>query len=210
MSFDARRNFAISSIAVAPTPAGSGLVLSLLAGGGALMPEPPFNATCWPPGVNPTAANAEIVRVASIEGDTVTLSKRGEEDTAALQIAEGWWFAQTITAGDIGQLQAAIEGKTSGGYIPEEISGPTSLEYGKAYFANTAGGPFTCQAPVAAGNAGRTFVLSAITPESANAITLKAVDGETISNEPEVLVAAVGEYDQSITVISDGTNLRII
>lgn len=112
MTFDARRNFALSAIAVAPTPAASGLTLELVVGGGALMPAPPFNATCCPRGAMPSALNAEIVRVETITGDSVKLSARGQDGTPARQIEEGWTFAQTITAGDFEQLQAAIEALT--------------------------------------------------------------------------------------------------
>ena len=109
MSIDARRNFALSAVAVAPSPPGSGLALVLNAGGGEIMPEPPFNATVWPPGVMPTASNAEIVRVESISQDSVALSAREEEETSAKQIEPGWQFADMLTAKTIEDLKILIE-----------------------------------------------------------------------------------------------------
>ncbi len=114
MSIDARRNFALSSVAVAPTPAGSGLALDLDIGGGSLMPTPPFNAVCWPEGVMPSVSNAEIVRVESITGDSVLLSERAaEEPRIAQQIAAGWQFADMLTAKTIEDLKAMIETETT-------------------------------------------------------------------------------------------------
>jgi hypothetical protein len=124
VSIDARKNFALSSIAVAPSPPGSGLILELIIGGGALMPAAPFSATCWPAGVPPLASNAEIVRVEAIEGDTVTLSARGQDGTSAQPIGPGWQFAQMITASDLEQLQAAIESETGRAEAVEALKAP--------------------------------------------------------------------------------------
>jgi hypothetical protein len=93
---DAHKNFAISTVATAPVPAASGTSLVVAAGEGALFPTAPFNCTVWPPGVNPTAANAEIVRVTNKVVDTFTIV-RAQEDTTAKNIAVGWQIANTIT-----------------------------------------------------------------------------------------------------------------
>lgn len=114
MTIDARKNFALGTIAVAPSPAASGLALILAAGQGLLMPTSAFNATVWPPGVMPTKANAEIVRVESISGDIVTISARGQEETQAKPIEAGWQFGDMLTAKTVDDLKAAIEGATSG------------------------------------------------------------------------------------------------
>jgi hypothetical protein len=107
LPIDARANFASSFIQVGPTPAGSGTTLTLIAGGAALMPAAPFNATCWPPGVAPTAENAEIVRVSNVTGSVVTLA-RAQEGTSAREIEAGWQFANMLTAGTITGLAEAI------------------------------------------------------------------------------------------------------
>lgn len=76
--FDSHSNFAVSSIAVAPSPALSGLSLQVAAGQGALFPAAPFNCVAYPPLVQPTAANAEIVRVTGKAGDTFTIVRAQE------------------------------------------------------------------------------------------------------------------------------------
>src|ERR1700694_1488155 len=125
---DARKNFALATVAVAPSPAATGLALALGAGQGALMPTPPFNATCWPAGVVPLVGNAEIVRVESITGDRVALSGRGQEGTSAQMIEAGWQFANMLTAKTISDLQALAE---AGGFVhvQAEASGVWTFEH---------------------------------------------------------------------------------
>ncbi len=93
---DAHKNFAISTVAVAPVPADTGTELTVAAGEGALFPTAPFNCTVWPAGVTPLASNAEIVRVTNVTGDVFTIT-RAQEDTTAKAIAVGWQIANTIT-----------------------------------------------------------------------------------------------------------------
>jgi hypothetical protein len=94
---DAHKNFAHSTIATAPTPATSGTTLVVQAGEGALFPTPPFNATVWPIGAQPTKENSEIVRVTAINTDTFTVI-RNQEDSGFEPIAVGDQIAATITA----------------------------------------------------------------------------------------------------------------
>jgi hypothetical protein len=94
---DAHKNFAFSTVASAPAPAGSGLSLDVAAGDGTKFPTPPFNATVWPVGAQPTTSNAEIVRVTLIVGDTLTIA-RTQESTAARTILVGDQIAANITA----------------------------------------------------------------------------------------------------------------
>lgn len=95
---DAHKNFAYSTVATAPSPATSGLSLVVASGDGAKMPSPaPFNATIWPTGVQPTSANAEIVTVSGVSGDTLTIV-RAQEGSAARTVIVGDQIAATITA----------------------------------------------------------------------------------------------------------------
>lgn len=94
---DAHKNFAASTVATAPSPATTGTSLVVAAGQGALFPAVPFNATVWPAGTQPTAANAEIVRVTNISTDTFTIT-RTQESTSARTILVGDQVAATITA----------------------------------------------------------------------------------------------------------------
>lgn len=94
---DAHKNFAISAVATAPSPATSGTSLVVTAGHGTRFPTPPFNATVWPTGATPNPTNAEIVRVTAISTDTLTIT-RAQESTTARSIVVGDQIAATITA----------------------------------------------------------------------------------------------------------------
>lgn len=96
MAFDAHKNFAISTVATAPSPATSGTSLVVAAGQGSRFPTVPFNATVWPAGTLPTPANAEIVRVTAISTDTLTIT-RAQESSSARTIVIGDQIAATIT-----------------------------------------------------------------------------------------------------------------
>jgi hypothetical protein len=63
MPFDAHKNFAYSTVALAPSPATSGTILCVATGEGALFPTLPVDASIWPAGTQPTAVNAEVVRL---------------------------------------------------------------------------------------------------------------------------------------------------
>jgi len=94
---DSHKNFAVSTVATAPSPAASGASLTVQTGDGARYPTPPFNVTIWPTGVNPTAANAEIARCTGVAGDVLTLT-RAQEGSAARSVVVGDQVAATITA----------------------------------------------------------------------------------------------------------------
>lgn len=106
MTFDAHANFAYGTVLTAPSPPTSGTSLTLQSGQGALMPTPPFNATCWPAGAQPLSSNAEIVRVTAISTDTLTV-EREQEGTTAQSIAAGFQFAAGITVKTITDVQSA-------------------------------------------------------------------------------------------------------
>lgn len=106
MSLDARKNFALSTVATAPSPATSGTSLSVASGGGAFFPAAPFNAVVWPTGANPTNANAEIVRVTSKgTGDNWTIT-RTQESTSARSIVAGDQIMQAITNKTLSDIEA--------------------------------------------------------------------------------------------------------
>lgn len=117
---DAHKNFAYSTVATPPSPAGTGTSLVVQAGDGGLFPVPPFNATVWPFGDQAFAFNAEIVRVTAISGDSLTIM-RAQEGTSARLIGVNDQIAATITAktltdaeqGGIGSPQITV--LTAGG-----------------------------------------------------------------------------------------------
>jgi len=109
MAFDGHKNFSVSLVAVAPSPATSGTSLTVTSGEGALFPAAPFNVTLAPPSGLPTAANAEIVRVTARTGDVFTLA-RAQEGSTARAIQVGDLIAATVTAKTVTDLetQAAL------------------------------------------------------------------------------------------------------
>lgn len=125
---DGHKNFAYSLVATAPSPATTGLSLVVTAGQGSLFPAVPFNATVWPSGVQPTSANAEIVRVTNVSTDTFTLSNtpsRNQEGSTNQSIAVGWQIAATITAKTLTDIEGNFV-NTWSPYIP--TSGGTGLQ----------------------------------------------------------------------------------
>lgn len=107
---DALANFANSTVATAPSPATSGTSLVVASGAGALFPVAPFWATIWPTGVQPTAANAEIVRVTAVSTDTFTIT-RAQDGSTARSVVVTDQIAQTVTAGMFAQY--APQGNTN-------------------------------------------------------------------------------------------------
>jgi hypothetical protein len=111
MTFDAHTNFAYSTVATAPSPAGSGTSLTVAAGAGILFPSPPpFNAVVWPAGASPQKANAEIVRVTGLPStDTLTIV-REQEGTSARTIEVGDQIRAWITNRTLTELEEAADG----------------------------------------------------------------------------------------------------
>jgi len=95
--FDVKKNFAYSLVATAPSPASSGTSLVVTGGTGTLFPTVPFNAVIWPIGTQPTAANAEVVRVTNRSTDTLTIT-RAQESSVARTVIVGDQIAVNITA----------------------------------------------------------------------------------------------------------------
>lgn len=107
MTLDAHKNFAISTVATAPSPATSGTSLVVAAGEGALFPTAPFNAVIWPAGAQPRANNAEVVRVTVKSTDTFTIT-RSQEGTSARTVVLGDQIAATITAKTLTDVEVII------------------------------------------------------------------------------------------------------
>lgn len=117
MALDDYKNFAYSTIATAPSPATTGTSLVVSSGDGAKFPTPPFNATIWPTGTQPTltgvaATTAEIVRVTNISTDTLTIIRAngvtGEPNNTSTNrsIVVGDQIAATVTAKLFTDLEA--------------------------------------------------------------------------------------------------------
>ena len=123
MAFDAHKNFAFSTVLTAPAPALSGTSLVLQAGDGAKFPAAPFNVVIWPTGVQPTAANAEIVRVTAKNVDTLTIT-RAQEGTAAVSIIIGYQVANACTSKVITDIESVV---TRGAVPPIDPPAATAI-----------------------------------------------------------------------------------
>jgi len=113
---DAHKNFAASLVATAPSPATSGTSLVVTGGDGTKFPTPPFNAVIWPVGVQPTTANAEVVRVTGISTDTFTIV-RAQESSAARTVIIGDQISANITVKTLTDAENPMTGVT-GGVLP--------------------------------------------------------------------------------------------
>lgn len=105
---DARKNFAITTVATAPSPATSGTSLVVAAGAGAKFPAAPFNAVIWPTGANPTDANAEVVRVTAKSTDTFTIV-RAQESSSARTVIVGDQIMQAATDKTFLDIETALK-----------------------------------------------------------------------------------------------------
>jgi hypothetical protein len=107
VAFDAHKNFVLTTVATAPSPATSGTSLVVSTGHGADFPTPPFNAVVWPNSGLPSSSNAEIVRVTGISTDTLTIA-RSQESSSARTIVVGDQIALTITAKYLSDLENGV------------------------------------------------------------------------------------------------------
>ena len=105
----AKKNFTITTVATAPSPATSGTSLVVAAGTGSLfaLNEP---AIIFPVNDQPLVANAEIVMVTNVSTDTLTIT-RTQEGTSARTIVAGDIIIQGITAKDWNDLITLVSGK---------------------------------------------------------------------------------------------------
>lgn len=129
---DLHANFAYSTVATAPSPATSGTSLTVASGDGSKFPTVPFNATVWPASSQPTAANAEIVRVTARSTDTLTIA-RTQEGTSARTIVVGDQIAATITAKTLSDIESNLYLRLTYGVptgaVAETISRFDNLSY---------------------------------------------------------------------------------
>jgi hypothetical protein len=124
MAFDPHGNLAYGTIQTAPSPATSGLSLTLTAGHGARFPDPGaqgYNCTVWASGAIPIPSNSEIIRVTAKAGDVLTIL-RAQEGSSARSILAGDSIANTITAKVLTDIEAAV-GSPTGPTGPTGVPG---------------------------------------------------------------------------------------
>lgn len=131
---DAHKNFAYSTIAVAPSPASSGTSLQVQGGDGARFATPPFNAIVCPAGLQPLPSNAEIVRVTGIATDTFTIV-RTQEGTSARTIVVGDQIYAGPTAKSFTDIEAReVRGRINANGTVGQGSGFTVTKLGTGYY----------------------------------------------------------------------------
>jgi hypothetical protein len=136
--FDGKKNFAVSAVATAPSPASSGTSLVVTGGTGTLFPSVPFNAVVWPASLQPTSSNAEVVRVTAISTDTFTIT-RAQESSSARSIIVGDQISNNVTIKTITDLESSIRtllyvNQTTHGFSAGDVvrSSGSSDAYAKA------------------------------------------------------------------------------
>lgn len=194
-TFDAHKNFAVSSVATAPAPATTGLSLTVTAGTGALFPAAPFNCTVFPAGSSPTSSNAEIIRVTVVAGDVLTIV-RAQEGSSARSIIAGDTIANTVTVKDFTDIETAINAVGGGAAIS---AGAFSQSTGTVQFSNSNGVSFGLNAggimtaSVAAGGGGLTNInISAgTTSNNLSAFTFNNGSGVSFGLNGSAITASV-------------------
>lgn len=141
-------NLAVSTVASAPSPAGSGTSLTVDTGHGTRFPQPStdgsFPATIWPSDANPDPSNAEIVLVTARSGDVLTIT-RTQEGSAARSVLVGDRVMLAITAGLWGNASGAAatslgRGSAATGDNSTAIgTGGSALGYATAVGASASG-----------------------------------------------------------------------
>lgn len=136
MSLDARKNFAVSTVATAPVTPTAGTSLVLAAGDGAKFPAAPFNAVIWPTGANPTSTNAEIVRVTVKSTDTLTIT-RAQESSSARTVVVGDQIMQAVTSKSLTDIEEYVTGVASPTLLTPTVASFTNAQHNHS---NAAGG----------------------------------------------------------------------
>jgi len=101
-------NFADAVIAVAPSPATSGLSLTVATGYGARFSAASFNVAIGPGNVRPSLETHELATVSTRTGDVFTLLARGVEGTTPRAIQAGDTISRIVTAAMWNDLAAGL------------------------------------------------------------------------------------------------------
>ena len=217
--FDPVSNFGYGTVSVPPSPALSGLTLTLQAGEGALFPDAAvdgdFNVTAYPPDTGPLLSNAEILRVSDNASDVLTFA-RGQEGTAAKAIAAGWQIAFAPTAKTMQDIFDAINAGGGGSGTVTTVSVvPANGVSGSVANATTTPaitltlGAITPTTVVASGNISGANLSNTNTGDqtsvSGNAGTATALQtGRTISLTGDV-TATTGAFDGTANATAAAT-----
>ena len=135
----AKKNFTISAVATAPSPATTGTSLVVTTGEGSRFAENE-TAHVFPDGVQPVPENAEVILITDVSTDTLTIV-REQEDSSARTIVEGDIIMQGLTAGTWNDLITFKNHANSpfvyGGAITEGTTGTFTVASLVAYLRTT-------------------------------------------------------------------------
>src|SRR5437762_354834 len=213
--FDAHKNFVQTTVALAPSPAASGLTLDVASGDGALFPAVPFNVTIYPADAAPTEANAEVARVTGIASDTLTIT-RAQEGSGARTIVAGDRIALTITAKTFTDIEAAVEVVSNAvsvetsargaaiNTVSNALSAETVARAGKDDALSAAVDVVSTAAGTAEAHAATASAAATSADAHANAVSA-AVD--VVSNA--VSAASILKQDVSVTLGSVGFDIKV-
>lgn len=201
--FDAHSNFGYSNVA-APAPGLAGTSLTVASGQGALFPAAPFNCTVWPAGVQPTAFNAEIVRVTAIVGDTLTIT-RTQEGSTPVNIEVGFQIANTTSR----KVFTDIEAACVIGAGTQTVTGPFTFVDGNGVTFGMDNGSIS--ASVAPGGGGSINFSAGTTSNNLAAITFANANGITFGLDNGTLSAShngiTSQSNQQLTFFATGNTL---
>lgn len=202
--FDPVSNFGYGTVSVPPSPALSGLTLTLQAGEGALFPDAAvdgdFNVTAYPPDTGPLLSNAEILRVSDNSSDVFTFA-RGQEGTIAKAIAAGWQIAFAPTAKTMQDIFDAINAIAPGA---GDVVGPASSVDNRPALFDGISGKLLKQASAALGTAafaatGDFDAAGAAAAAQSAAIAAAASDATTKANAAQAAAEATAANANNLT-----------
>lgn len=215
---DAHKNFAISTVATAPSPATSGTSLVVASGHGTRFPAVSFNAVICPANTTPTPDNSEVVRVTGISTDTFTITRTQESSSARTVIVGDVIFAGP-TAKTLTDVEEEILGYACSNETTAITTGTAKLTF-RMPFAMTLTGvkAEVTTAPTGSTliidiNEGGTTILStklsidATEKTSATAATAAVISDTSLANDAEMTV----DFDQvGATIAGAGVKVYLI
>jgi hypothetical protein len=200
MSWDASSDNATSLIVAAPSPALSGLTVTVTTGDGASFPAAPFWVAVHAETIWPTRVTRELVRVGSVSGDVLTFvtGSRGSLGSTARTIVVGDRISRAFTSAELQAIQAQIDANTTA-ITAEATARGTAV---------TAEATTRASADTALSTSIASEATTARAAEGANAtaIATKATDSAVVHNTGTETVAGVKTFSSSPVVPTPTTS----